>query len=169
MGQGVYTFRAAAPEDLTLLGAWLRTPEVALWWGDPEAQLALLQEDLNDPRMVMRIVSLDGRPFACAQDYAVHTWPQPHLADLPAATRAIDAFIGEPDMIGQGYGSAFLRLLAERLLAEGAPMVAIDPDVQNVRARRAYEKAGFRARGEVESGEGLAVLMIFCAEPPEAH
>ena len=47
-------------------------------------------------------------------------------------------------MIGRGYGSAFLRLLAKRLMRAGAPAVAIDPDVANLRARRAYEKAGFR-------------------------
>jgi hypothetical protein len=32
--------------------------------------------------MVMRIVSFKGRPFAYAQDYAVHVWPQPHFARL---------------------------------------------------------------------------------------
>jgi aminoglycoside 6'-N-acetyltransferase len=55
--------------------------------------------------MVMRIVSFEGRPFAYAQDYAVHVWPQPHFAHLPSGSRAIDSFIGEPDMIGRGHGS----------------------------------------------------------------
>jgi len=43
----------------------------------------LLREDFDEPRMVMRIVSFEGRPFAYAQDYAVHVWPQPHFAHLP--------------------------------------------------------------------------------------
>ncbi len=47
----------------------------------------------------------------------------------------------------------------EGVRAEGAPVVAIDPDVDNVRARRAYEKAGFRGDAIVETGEGFAVLM----------
>jgi RimJ/RimL family protein N-acetyltransferase len=46
-------------------------------------------------------------------------------------------------MIGRGHGFTYLKLLAERLGAEGAPVVAIDPDVDDLRARRAYEKAGF--------------------------
>jgi len=157
-----YTFRPAALRDLPLLERWLRTPEVVRWWGDPQEQAALLREDLGEPRMVMRIVSLAGRPFAYAQDYDVHVWPQPHFAGLPPGSRSIDSFIGEPDMIGRGHGSAFLRLLAERLRAEGAPVVAIDPDVENFRARRAYEKAGFRGEAIVESGEGPAVLMLSC-------
>jgi aminoglycoside 6'-N-acetyltransferase len=139
----------------------LQTPEVRRWWGDPEEQAALLEEDLSEPRMVMRIVSFEGQPFAYAQDYAVHVWPQPHFSGLPEGSRAIDAFIGEPDMIGQGHGSGFLRLLAERLKDEGAPVVAIDPDVDNLRARRAYERAGFRGDTVVETAEGPAILMIF--------
>jgi aminoglycoside 6'-N-acetyltransferase len=49
----------------------------------------------------------------------------------------------------------------EGVRAEGAPVVAIDPDVDNVRARRAYEKTGFRGDAIVETGEGFAVLMTF--------
>jgi len=156
-----YSFRLAQRNDLQLLRVWLRTPEVARWWGDPEEQAALLEEDFGEPRMVMRIVSIDGRPFAYAQDYEVHSWPQAHFAHLPMGTRAIDSFIGAPGMIGCGHGSAFLRLLAQRLMASGAPAVAIDPDVRNLRARRAYEKAGFRGDRVVETAEGPAILMVF--------
>jgi aminoglycoside 6'-N-acetyltransferase len=156
-----YAFRPAGVHDLPLLERWLRTTEVVRWWGDPQQQAALLREDLGEPRMVMRIVSLGGRPFAYAQDYDVRVWPQPHFAGLPPGARSIDSFIGEPDMIGKGHGSSFLKLLAQRLRAEGASVVAIDPDVENLRARRAYEKAGFRGDAVVETGEGPAVLMLF--------
>jgi aminoglycoside 6'-N-acetyltransferase len=160
-----YTFRPAGAHDLPLLQQWLRTSEVVRWWGDPQEQAALLRDDLNEPRMVMRIVSLAGRPFAYAQDYDVHVWPQPHFASLPPGARSIDSFIGEPDMIGKGHGSGFLRLLAQRLRADGAPVVAIDPAVENLRARRAYERAGFRGESLVETGEGPAVLMLFSDAP----
>ncbi len=118
-------------------------------------------EDLDEPAMVMQIVSFDGKPFAYAQHYAVHTWPQAHFENLPPGSRAIDAFIGEPDMLGKGHGSVFLRLLAGQLRHEGAPVVAIDPDIQNHRARRAYKRAGFRGDTEVMTDSGPAVLMIF--------
>jgi len=156
-----YAFRPAAQADLPLLRRWLRTPEVLRWWGDAQEQEALLREDLDQPAMVMRIVSFRGRAFAYAQDYAVHAWPQPHFAHLPRGSRAIDSFIGEPDMIGRGHGAAYLKSLAERLKAEGAPVVAIDPDCENLRARRAYAKAGFRGDTVVETGSGPAVLMVF--------
>ena len=40
---GAYAFRAVMAEDLPLLTDWLRTPEVVRWWGDPEAQAALIE------------------------------------------------------------------------------------------------------------------------------
>jgi aminoglycoside 6'-N-acetyltransferase len=146
---------------LTLLRRWLDAPEVRRWWGSPSKQFELLRADLNEPLMTMRIVSFNGRPFAYAQDYEVHAWPQPHLAHLPQGSRAIDSFIGWPSMIGRGHGQAYLRLLAKKLCAEGAPLVAIDPAPDNVRARRAYEKAGFRLAGSVTTEAGRAVLMLY--------
>jgi aminoglycoside 6'-N-acetyltransferase len=109
----------------------------------------------------MRIVSFNGRPFAYAQDYEVHAWPQAHLAHLPKGPRAIDSFIGLPSMIGKGHGAAYLRLPAEQLCEVGAPLVAIDPDVDNVRARRAYAKAGFVGDKPTATSAGPVALMIF--------
>lgn len=52
-------------------------------------------------------------------------------------------------------------MLAERLVRDGAPLVAIDPAIDNARARRAYRNAGFRGEASVETGDGPAVLMLF--------
>ena len=161
-----YSFRRASPGDLPRLRHWLRTPEVARWWGDPGREFELLRGDLREPRMTMRIVSYRHRPFAYAQDYEVHAWPRAHLAHLPEGARAIDSFIGVMSMIGRGHGGNYLRLLAERLRQEGAPLVVIDPAADNCRARRAYEKAGFRGGPVVATGEGPTVLMIFGPEQP---
>jgi aminoglycoside 6'-N-acetyltransferase len=156
-----YAFRPATRADLPMLREWLETPDVVPWWGEPAEQYALLEEDLDEPGMTMLIVSFEGCAFAYAQHYEVHRWPQPHFAHLPAGTRAIDAFVGVPAMLGKGHGSAFLRLLAVELSAAGAPMVAIDPDIANARARAAYAHAGFLDDGIVESGEGPVARMLF--------
>jgi aminoglycoside 6'-N-acetyltransferase len=159
-----YDFRPALAIDLPMFRRWLETPEVVRWWGDPDEQYALLAEDLGNPLMTMRVVSCDGRPFAYVQDYEVHAWPQPHLEALPSGARAIDAFIGEAEMVGRGHGALFLRLRAEQLVDAGAPLVAIDPSCGNVRARRAYARAGFRGDQIVDTEEGPAVLMLFRRE-----
>ena len=93
-----YGFRTPTLADMPMLRRWLGMPEVVRWWGDPLEEEALLWEDLGNDLMTMRIVSVDGRAFAYAQDYDVWSWPQPHFAHLQPGTRAIDAFIGEPDM-----------------------------------------------------------------------
>ena len=156
-----YSFRPATDDDLPMLRAWLATPEVVRWWGEPAEQYALLEEDLRNPLMVMRIVALDARPFAYVQDYDVHTWPQPHFADLPEGARGVDAFIGVPEMIGQGHGAAFLRQRAGQLIAAGTPLVAIDPDAANLRARAAYAKAGFVETRLAATDAGDVAVMVF--------
>jgi hypothetical protein len=64
-------------------------------------------------------------------------------------------------MIEHGHGPAYLHLLAKKLCAEGAPLVAIDPGFDNLRARRAHEEAGFRLERPVTTEAGRAVLMIY--------
>jgi aminoglycoside 6'-N-acetyltransferase len=148
-----------------MVAGWLQTPEVVRWWGDPKEQLALVTEDLDEPLMRQWIVEHTGRAFAYAQVYPARAWPQSHLMGLPNGAAVIDAFIGEPAMLGCGHGGVFLRALPEMLLAEGAPVVAIDPDRDNHRARRAYARAGFIGEEIVETAAGPAVLMLFSECP----
>src|SRR5262252_2578674 len=103
-----YAFRAMTVADLPLIRRWLGTPEVVRWWGDPAEQYDLVSGDLDHPDMDQFIVSLDGRPFAYIQCYALSTWNEGFGAQ-PALTRGIDQFIGEVDMIGRGHGSSFIR------------------------------------------------------------
>jgi len=156
-----YTFRDAEARDLAMLARWLATPEVSEWWINPAEQLESIRGDLADPRMVTWIVAIDGRPFGYVQHYEVHTWPQPHLDHLPVGTRGIDLFIGEKDCLASGHGARFLRIVANRLLAEGAPLIIIDPDARNARARRAFERAGFGLSAIVATADGNVALMIF--------
>jgi RimJ/RimL family protein N-acetyltransferase len=147
-----------------MAGRWLRTAEVVRWWGDPMEQIALLTEDLNEPLMLQWIVEHWRRPFAYVQAYPVDAWPQTHLLHLPEGTEVIDVFIGEPAMVGNGHGSRFLRTMAEKLLAEGATTVAVDPACDNHRARRAYARAGFVGEETFETEEGPVVLMVFASK-----
>jgi aminoglycoside 6'-N-acetyltransferase len=134
----VYSFRPFVRADLPMIADWLRTPEVVRWWGDPAEQLTLVTEDLDEPNMRQWIAEFEGAPFAYVQAYPAHAWGAAHMAHLPEGTEAIDAFIGVPALLGVGHGGAFLGDFSEMLLAEGAPCIAIDPDIGNPRARRAY-------------------------------
>lgn len=146
-------------DDLPLLRRWLATPEVARWWPDPAEQYAGLVEDLAGEEMTMLIVSLNDRPFAYLQHANAHGWGD-FTRDLPDDARALDAFIGEPVMIGRGHGSAFLRLAALDLRQRYSALM-IDPAPDNLRAIRAYEKAGFHGDAIVDTPDGPARLMTF--------
>jgi aminoglycoside 6'-N-acetyltransferase len=62
--------------------------------------------------------------------------------------------------LDKGHGSAFIRAHVDRMFAEGAPAVGVDPSPDNPRAIRAYEKAGFTA-GEVKNTDwGRSLLMV---------
>jgi RimJ/RimL family protein N-acetyltransferase len=51
--------------------------------------------------------------------------------------------------------------VGEKLLVEGAPVVAIDPVCDNHRARRAFRRAGFVEESIAETANGPIVVMLF--------
>jgi aminoglycoside 6'-N-acetyltransferase len=154
-----YRFKPFAPDDFPLMRRWLARPHVVEWWGDADEQFGLVSGDLAEPAMDQFIVSLDTRPFAYLQSYRLTDW-NVDFGPQPDDTRGIDQFIGEPDMVGRGHGSAFIRAFVTRAHAGGAPRVVTDPDPDNARAIRAYEKAGFRREREIDTPDGRALLMV---------
>jgi aminoglycoside 6'-N-acetyltransferase len=160
-----YEFTPMTAADLPLIRGWLETPHVAEWWRDPAEQFALVSGDLGHPDMAQFIVATDARPFAYLQCYNISAWDA-GFGPQPDGTRGLDQFIGEPDMLDRGHGAAFIRVFAEELLAKGTPRVMIDPDPNNARAIRAYEKAGFRKDRLVDTPDGVALLMFRDAGAP---
>src|SRR5438132_9338368 len=153
-----YVFRPMSPGDLVMVQRWLETPEVVRWWGEADEQYRLVSGDLDHPDMDQFIVGLGGHPFGYIQCYPLSTWNE-GLGSHPAKTRGIDQFIGEPGMIGRGHGSSFIRQFVDTLLKSGTPRVVTDPDPDNGRAVRAYEKAGFQSEHLVDTPNGPALLM----------
>ena len=147
-------------DDLPLLKRWLAAPHVVQWWGNTYEQFELVRGDLEVEAMDQYVVTTNDRPFGYLQCYDPMVWPDNGLGAHPAGTRGIDQFIGEPAMLERGHGSAFIRMFIERLLKAGSPRVITDPDPNNHRAIRAYEKAGFRRDRIVDTPDGRALLMV---------
>jgi aminoglycoside 6'-N-acetyltransferase len=155
-----YEFRPMTEADLPLLHRWLNEPHVTRWWGEPAAQFDLVSGDLDVEAVDQFIVATGARPFGYIQCYDPHAWPDNGFGPQLPGTRGIDQFIGEPEMVGCGHGSAFVRQFIEARLAAGVPRVITDPVPDNARAIRAYEKAGFRQQGLVNTPNGVALLMM---------
>jgi RimJ/RimL family protein N-acetyltransferase len=164
-------FRPLCARDLPLLHEWLTRPHVAEWWGAP-ASRAEVEADYA-PALAGTVphwcylAYAGGRPLGFIQAYApvgFHDqgwWRDEH----DPGVRGIDQFIADPDRLGQGLGAAMVRGFAAHLFADPAvTRVQTDPDPANVAAIRCYEKAGFRAAGEVDTPDGRALLMY--AERP---
>lgn len=153
-----YDFRQVTMNDLDLLVKWQAEPHVREWWDSDEPHD---EEEISDPRVSRWIVSLDGRPFAYMQDYTVHGWEGHHFAHLPKGSRGIDQYIGDPELVGAGHGSAFIGMRMQILFNQGAPMIGTDPHPENKRAISVYRKVGFEPAGPPEETQwGLILPMI---------
>lgn len=127
----------------TLLRAWLDAPHVREWWGEAEKEIALIYDGKREHEPYL--ACLDGEPVAYIQAW----WPiqHPHLDwlhGMSASTRGVDLFIGAAQHVGRGFGSAIVAAFADKLFAEGATRLIIDPHHRNARAIAAYTKAGFK-------------------------
>jgi aminoglycoside 6'-N-acetyltransferase len=150
-----YTFAPMGEDDFPLARRWLLLPHVRRWWNDdpdehdyPEGTLAEWLEAIHgtDPTD-MFIIALDGRPIGVIQSYRVQDYPDyvAELGELPEPAISVDVFIGEPELIGKGHGTALMRAFLP-LAFERYQMnyCVIGPSKSNAAAIRSYEKAGFR-------------------------
>jgi aminoglycoside 6'-N-acetyltransferase len=156
----VYRFRDVAEADMAMLRAWMAEPHISAWWGDPDEALAEIRDAVADLATRPMIVEFDGEPIAYVQHYDPHMEKDHPYQDQPMGTLGLDISIGPPDLLGRGHGPAILRQYAERLLRRGVPRLVIDPDPGNVRAIRAYEKAGFVAFDRRTTVYGPALMMM---------
>ena len=67
---------------------------------------------------------------------------------------AMDQFIGEPEYWNMGIGAEYCRVVCQYLRTEmDADAVILDPRKNNLRAVRAYQKAGFKIIKELPEHE----------------
>ena len=156
----VYGFRPLCDNDLSRVGDWLAMPHVVEWWPAGVNQLDRIRAHMGDRAIELFIVSASERPIGYLQCYDPTAEQDHPLRDQPTGTRGIDQFIGEPDMINRGHGSALTRAFVAQLFAAGAPRVITDPDPANGRAVRAYQKAGFQAERVVDTPWGRTLIMV---------
>jgi RimJ/RimL family protein N-acetyltransferase len=150
-------------DDLPLIEQWLHADHVRSTWGDPDANLRLL----NEPPAIgngRAIIEADG------QKVGLVLWQHPTraeldlagLADIPTSVIDIDIMIGEFTALGRGLGSGAIRLVAEVALSDpAAPFVMACAELDNLASQRAFAKAGFRKDREFDDvPNGLYVLMV---------
>lgn len=164
------TFRPLETADLPLLHEWLARPHWTEWWGPPDP-LDVVQHDygawIADPSQVQpHLALLDGNPFGYIQSYvAMNSGGGWWESETDPGVRGIDQSIADAAQLNRGLGSAMVRAFVKQLFEDPqVTRIQTDPSPRNARAIRCYEKAGFRAVGEVQTPDGAALLMV-CERP----
>ena len=153
-GPHAVSLRPVAATDVADLFRWLHDPGVIEWWGEPPADIDACREDNiaadEDAPTWRFIIEERGRPVGMIQYY--HEYYDKHYW----FSAGIDIFIGEPDARDRGLGSEAVRtLLAYLFEVKRLHRVTIDPQVENARAIRAYEKAGFVRDGVLRHNDKM--------------
>jgi RimJ/RimL family protein N-acetyltransferase len=121
-------------------------------WGDPDANLRLLNEPPANGNW-RAIIEADGRKsgFVLWQHPTREELDVAGLADIPTSVIDIDIMIGEFDALGRGLGSgAIASSPRSRCPTRTVPFVMACARLDNLASQRAFAKAGFRKDREFD-------------------
>lgn len=146
--------------DFALMARWREKPHVRAWW-DPDddpptcEQLAAHYGSYLHPSSPTTpcIIEVGRRPVGYVQFYRWASFADQARAmdvDVDDGTYGIDIHVGETDALGRGIGTRAIELLCDHLAGDHAATgFALTTEVGNLRAQRAFEKAGFTRAREV--------------------
>ena len=134
---------------------WQREAEVAIWWGEADksedeiaAKWLRRAEGSGsdyDRNTIRYVIVVDGNDIGLIQSYDLRHYPA-HAAEVGIPNAAgLDIFVGESEWRNKGIGTSIVQKFVEEYVfaIPGIETCVIDPDPENKRAMRSYEKAGF--------------------------
>jgi len=138
--------RLAVPSDVPTLERWDQAEHVIAVSGDDEPWDWPREVDV--PWQEVWICEVDERPIGVVVVLDAAREPSNYWGDgsgpLSPGTFAIDIWIGEPEAIGRGYGTAMMKHAIDRAFyAHDAHTIVIDPLARNTRAIEFYRSVGF--------------------------
>lgn len=166
-------FRPVTLEDLPMLSDWMARPHWQEWWGDPETEVGHVR-DMVEGRDTTRpfIFRFGGVDKGYIQVWSIGDqrgtdWSgeYPWLALLPADAVGVDLSIASQDDLSKGLGTKVLQAFVRKLRQNGHERIIIDPDPANLRAVKAYRKAGFREIADLVGRTGDSLLMEHIEHP----
>lgn len=140
-------------KDQKNLVKWLSTPEVLQYYegrDQPFNREKVVQKFFKSDDLVTRcIVEYDGLPIGYLQFYEVRGEEKEiyGYGNSAEVIYGMDQFIGEPSYWNRGIGSKLVCFAITYIVREKeARRIVLDPQSQNKRAIRCYEKCGFQKK-----------------------
>ena len=149
-----FEFKKLSNEDLPLVHTWLTSPHVREFWREKEVGnfsnfKKSFETRLSSKKYNPYMVILQGKPIGYIQSYVVDE-----------KTFGINQFIGLEEFVDKGLGSMFVKEFTDELLLDKkVTRIITDPGVLNLRAQKAYEKAGFKKINKKPDDNDSVVLM----------
>ncbi|MDF2626329.1 MAG: aminoglycoside 6-N-acetyltransferase [Symbiobacteriaceae bacterium] len=147
------SFRSLTMEDLPRMLAWVNQEPLLQIWNHGKTTTLEELEAKYAPRIrgeesvSCYTILLDGEPIGYIQGYLWRDYPEysQHMG-LTEESASLDVFIGDASNRGRGVGTKMLVQFMRELIFNNPEVASciITPEVANVAAHRAYEKAGFR-------------------------
>ena len=146
------TFRPVTIPDLPNIVRWSQEREVAFWWHESDTPEEVIRSKWEsrargeDEKTRIFVINVDVCDIGVIQTYRLADYPE-HAAEIQIPdSSGIDVFIGLPEWRNRGVGAALVRQFVDEIVFADRSIqhCVIDPEPENRRAIRAYEKAGFQ-------------------------
>ncbi|HEX4319312.1 MAG TPA: GNAT family N-acetyltransferase [Acidobacteriaceae bacterium] len=159
-------FERLSESDLATLKDWLGRPHVAARWAGAVSMDELREEylpgaeDASAAKCYLAYVDDVAVGFIqsyVAMDSGDGWWPE----ERDPGVRGVDLFVADEERLGEGLGTLMLKEFAAMLFEDAAvTKIQGDPSVDNPRAIRCCERAGFQRVGKVMTPDGETMLMV---------
>lgn len=151
------SFKLLEKQDFPLLLDWLNQPHVNRWWDTGQhwtptliqekyhtyVQGYKIENDVSKPIQAY-IISIDQHPAGYLQIYNPYDFLEfKKFEGLPDKLVALDIFIGDKFYLNQGIASQAIIQFFDHYPESETIHIFVSPTIENLAARRAYEKAGF--------------------------
>jgi len=181
------SFQPLEKEHFSLLFKWLELPHVKEFWDKSTLWTKeLIQEKYssyvdgyklaNGVRKPLRayLIYLHALPIGYIHYYNAYDFPSEgyDLKEIVKNSKgenlslaALDLFIGEKEVYGNGIGSLVIKTFLETYVWPKFDACLVDPEKRNLGAIKAYAKAGFSSQREI----GPSIILLARKTPKEKN